>query len=133
MYRLCLTGGKSFSATTRPGTSVDTQLFLFERSGRGVFANDDTGRTLQSRLPAHHRLTPTSGGKFYLAISAYNNDPVSRTGLIFRSFPFRAVFGPTGRGGQEPVTGWTDESFEAGRYIIRLTGARACSGPVGIR
>src|SRR5919107_1555451 len=42
VYRLCLTNGSSFSASTvgmAPG--MDTQLFLLDADGLGVYANDD--------------------------------------------------------------------------------------------
>ena len=44
LYRICLTTGASFSASTLGGTlpaSLDTQLFLFDEQGYGVYANDD--------------------------------------------------------------------------------------------
>jgi hypothetical protein len=131
MFRICITGGKSFSAATVEGAVFDTQLFLFDRRGRGVFANDDSVGTLQSTLPAGDSLTPQAGGKHYLAISSYNNDPVSTRGLIFPSAPFGDVFGPTGPGGQLPVSDWTNSGFGSGDYLVELTGARSCGGPTG--
>ena len=129
MYRICITGGKSFSATTVHGAMLDTQLFMFDRHGKGVYANDDSRGTLQSTLPAGHRLTPQAGGKYFLAISSFDNDAVSAGGLIFPSFPFSAVVGPTGPGGNQPVADWTDEGSSSDPYTIRLTGARSCAGP----
>ena len=52
LYRICIAGGGTFSATTEgtPGTLNDTQLFLFDESGLGVYANDDTeGRAASAR------------------------------------------------------------------------------------
>ena len=40
MFKICVTGNQTFSATTVEGASWDTQLFLFDASGRGVYAND---------------------------------------------------------------------------------------------
>jgi hypothetical protein len=131
MYRICTIGGKSFSATTVDGARFDTQLFLFDRRGRGVYANDDSVGTLGSTLPAGNPLTPQSGGKHYLAISSYNNDPVSAGGVIFPSEPFGDLFGPTGPGGQLPVRDWTNSGFGSGDYSVKLTGARSCGGPTG--
>jgi hypothetical protein len=57
VYKLCLSGGGTFSASTVEGTTVDTQLFLFNSSGLGVYGNDDEGALRQSTLPAGHPLT----------------------------------------------------------------------------
>ena len=57
VYKLCLSGGGTFSASTVGGTTADTQLFLFDSSGLGVYGNDDEGALRQSTLPAGHPLT----------------------------------------------------------------------------
>ena len=58
VYRLCLAGDATFSASTVGGTTVDTQLFLFDAEGHGVYANDDLNNGVrQSLLPAQHELT----------------------------------------------------------------------------
>ena len=44
VYRICLSDGDSFSASTvgaTTPTTLDTQLFLFDSQGYGVYANDD--------------------------------------------------------------------------------------------
>jgi hypothetical protein len=131
MYRICLTGGKTFSATTNGSDLGDPQLFLFDATGRGVYANDDNGEPpdfLQSTLPAGHPLTPDTGGTYYLAISSFRNRPVSQGGEIFEFAPplFDPVLGPVGPGGGSPVTAWNNEGFTTGTYRITLTGTRAC-------
>jgi len=129
MYAICLVGNKTFSATTvNAATASDTQLFLFNAWGRGMYANDDSAYTVQSTLPAGHRLTPQTQGKYYLAISSFNNDPVSAGGRIFPNDRyFSRVVGPTGPGGGGRVSSWTNEGGSAGAYSILLTGARVCS------
>jgi hypothetical protein len=128
MYRVCLTGNRTFSATTQGSELGDPQLFLFDSQGRGVYGNDDFF-DLQSNLAAGTGFTPTSGGTYYLAISSFDNQPVSEGGEIFfytqGSFPFLV---PEGPGGGSPVTGWDDSFFagSAGTYRITLTGTRAC-------
>jgi hypothetical protein len=123
MYRLCLAGGRTFSATTVGGTEVDTQLFLFDSNGRGVYMNDDAdpNGVFQSTLPAGHALTPNVQGEYFLAIGAYNIDPLSSSGLIFTSEP--GVLGPDGAGGSNPLTMWGGRAATHGVYTIRLTGA----------
>jgi Bacterial pre-peptidase C-terminal domain len=127
MYKLCLAGGGSFSASTIGGTTVDTQLFLFDASGRGVYANDDSDAVHQSRLPSRDPLTPQAGGDYYLAVVPYNRDPGNSLGPIFPVTP--GVEGPTGPGGSEPVTLWSGRVAGAGGpYSIFLTGAE-CAVP----
>lgn len=128
MYRICLPGGGTFSATTvGTGTAFDTQLFLFNASGVGVYANDDSSGTLQSTLPAGNPLTPAAPGLYYLAISSFNNDPFAGATLIFPSSPFTGVFGPTTL---SPITTWSNAGGGTGAYTINLTGASACDPPV---
>jgi hypothetical protein len=121
MYRLCVSGGGSFSASTVGGTLVDTQLFLFDADGRGVYANDDDGGILQSRLPSGGPLTPQVQGDYFLAVGAYNIDPLSASGSIFPQET--GVVDPRGPGGGDPVTMWGGRASAGGRYTIFLTGA----------
>jgi hypothetical protein len=126
VYRICLTGEGTFSADTSGSALPDTQLFLFDSDGMGVEANDDGGDGLKAVLPAGG-LSPAAGGVYYLAVSAYNNDPVSPAGLIFPSFPFAPVYGPTEAGGGQAISGWNAfSSYPHSAYTIALTGARFC-------
>ena len=132
MYQIYLTGGGTFSATTvgQPGTLFDTQLFLFDATGRGVYANDDEvgGASFRSTLPAFHPLTPTTAGLYYLLVTPFNyfpsSGPPTMLNLIFPLVsPERAVVGPTGLGGASPITAYTGfVAVETGTYTIRLTG-----------
>jgi hypothetical protein len=132
MYKVCLTGGADFSASTVGTTGFDTQLFLFDERGMGVYANDDDlgGAIMQSRLPAGHALGPKTPGVYYLAISAFDRDPQSspdpRLGYIF--LPSLGVVGPIDRGGGAPITGWAHRLGDkpGGAYAISLTGTRSC-------
>ena len=126
LYRLCLPGGGSFSASTVGGSLVDTQLFLFDSSGLGVFGNDDDGSSLQSTLPAGDPLTPRAAGEYYLAVAPYNRDPISDTGPIFASVG--QVLAPTGVGARGPVSGWSGRVGGMGPYRVVVTGA-SCVAP----
>ena len=77
MYRLCLPGGGTFSASTLGGSEADTQLFLFDANGLGVYGNDDTNGVRQSLLSAGLALTPQAQGAYILAISPFNQEPRS--------------------------------------------------------
>ena len=126
MYKLCLTGGGTFSATTVGGSDVDTQLYLFDANGLGVYGNDDTDGVFQSTLPAGHALTPQAAGTYFLAVSPYNLEPRSDAGSIFIDMP--GVLAPLGPGAAEPVTAWNGRMSAGGPYAITVTGAD-CTPP----
>ena len=124
MYQISIPAGGGFSATTVGGANFDTQLFLFNAAGFGIAANDDStgGR---STLPLGNALLSSlPGGIYYLAITHFDNDPLSAGGLIFPSTPFNGVFGPTGSGGGSPINGWSANINVdgGGQYTIFLTG-----------
>jgi hypothetical protein len=128
MYRVCLDGGGSFSASSVGGTTVDTQLFLFDSAGHGVYANDDErDGVVQSVLPAGHPLTPRAHGEYFLAVGPYNFDPLGGGQPIFG--PGTGVVGPTGPGGGQPVTGWGGRPGGPGPYTLVLTGAQCAPAP----
>ena len=129
VFKICVTGGGNFSATTVGGTRFDTQLFLLDAEGKGVYANDDSGAPGPSTLPADHDLTPRTPGVYYLAISHFDFDPVGDAGRIF---PNRAaVVGPTDPKDRRAMTGWIGSGAPAGElaYTIFLTGAKSCIPP----
>ena len=137
MYQIHIDGGGTFSATTVGGVGFDSQLFLFDANGKGVYANDDvvSGDFAPSRLPAGHLLTPIIAGDYYLAITQCCSVPVSSGGLIFTiaGANHRVVSGPTGLGGDSPITGYSGALVqiptEGGPYQIFLTGAHASVVP----
>jgi hypothetical protein len=119
LFRICLSGGQTFSATTVGLSDVDTQLFLFDAAGFGIYAHDD-GTTKQSTLPAGHPLTPQTSGEYILGISAYDRDPHSVDGEIFSDVAF--VTPANGRGAAAPVVSWDGIPRDSGTYTIALTG-----------
>jgi len=127
MYKVCLTAGTDFSASTVGTTGFDTQLFLYNEQGMGVYANDDAvgSHRLQSTLPAGNRLGPKAAGVYYLAVTAFNWDPQSLLGPIFPSSS--GLVGPIGRGGSLPLSSWAaNDQRPGGSYTILLTGTRSC-------
>jgi hypothetical protein len=145
VYRLCLTDGASFSATSAAyaassdgasaPTTLDTQLFLFDSQGYGVYANDDWNGSRFSKLPAQHRFSPRAGGEYFLAISQYNRDPQSALGEIFQdnfsrlTFPDGVLYA-NGFGAAETLNGWNGRApGTSGTYAITLTGTRSCVPP----
>jgi hypothetical protein len=135
MYRFCLSDGDSFSATTVGATTLDTQMFLFNSQGYGIYANDDASGSRGSLLPAHHRFSPSVGGEYFLGISSYNRDPQSPQGEIFQDNFVRwlypdGVLDPNGFGAAEPIRDWAGRAPGGpGLYRITLTGTSTCVPP----
>jgi hypothetical protein len=139
VYRLCLSDGASFSASSVGQTfppNLDTQLFLFDSQGYGIYANDDAAGGIRgSTLPAQHRFSPSAGGEYFLAISQYNRDPQSSQGEIFQDnfshwlYP-DGVLPANGFGGGETLSGWNGRAPGGeGTYRITLTGTASCVPP----
>ena len=128
LYAFCLEGNGTFSAAISAGEFEETELFLFDAGGRGVYFSDDLSDSdYRSSLPANHPLTPTQPGLYYLAISSFNNDPSSSSGEIFPNEPYTEVHGPTGPGGSDPLSGWSAVGDElGGPYAIQITGTTLC-------
>ncbi|MBD2061335.1 DVUA0089 family protein [Funiculus sociatus GB2-A5] len=126
LFQIYVNGVNPFSVTTvGTGTTIDTQLFLFNSAGIGIFGNDDDAGTPQSTIPS----TLLSAGVYYLAISTFGDSPISAGGEIFPS-PLLGVQGPTGAGGASPLSAWFRDSFDdnIGTYTINLTGAEFTTG-----
>jgi PEP-CTERM motif len=131
MFTFSISAPVLFSANTQ-GSGFDTQLFLFRANGLGALANDDGGGAfgLLSNLPAGSLVL--GPGTYHLAISSFDNDPVSPGGLIFPSTPFGGVFGPTGPGGGQAISGWTNNGGSSGAYQINLTAATPVPEPTSM-
>ncbi len=129
MYRICITNPSAFSATTLSMADFDTQLFLFDSTGRGVYSNDDFpgGPPFHSFLPPGDVNSPTAVGIHFIAISGFNDEAENAAGLIFADAAFTDVNGPTGPGGANPITSWTGPGSGPGAYAIVLTAAAATS------
>jgi hypothetical protein len=133
MYRVCLTDGASFSATTVGATTLDTQLFLLDGNGLGVYSNDDAAIGVRgSRLPSDHRFSPVGPGVYFLALSSFNNDPQSDAGEIFPDLFSTSLYpdmvvNAAGVGADEPIVGWSGPTRgPPGLYRINVTGTTGC-------
>jgi hypothetical protein len=141
MYLINIRDWQNFSAGVDPAvgtgsTTFDTQLWLFREDGTGVIANDDC----PGGCPGFHSHisgpTPTDGGtgltsngNYYIAISGFNNDPVSAGGAIFTQVDFAELSSADGPGGASPITGWDTVAGATGSYTIGLTGANFVPEP----
>jgi hypothetical protein len=91
-----------------------------------VAANDDyvdTGATaFQSRITSQF-VASVPAGDFYIAVSRYNKDPLSATGLIFAPPIPRTEVNATGVGAADPINGWNALQLgDFGSYNIVFTG-----------
>jgi PEP-CTERM motif len=152
MFKLNISDYLDFSAITN-GLAFgipDTELFLFDSSGLGVYGNDDidAGNTL-SCLPSADSgnpcssarpsgVGPTSDGTYYLAITRSSNLPLSVSGDIFTILNFTDIVGPDlTMGGNDPITGWDGGAFTSPdtdlvNFDITLTGASAAVPEPGV-
>lgn len=125
-----------FVASTVGGASIDTQLYLFDRAGFGVAMNDDaTGSTTkQSRLTLSDIYGPGEllSGRYYLAVCAFDQDPLANDAAMWNDEPFRSVRRPDGPGATGLVSNWDSVSGVVGSYVITITGGTVigeCSCP----
>jgi hypothetical protein len=149
MFKIDITDFADFSAlTTGVAFGVpDTELFLFDAGGLGVYANDDaSGSNTLSCLPSADSsnpcssprpagVGPTSDGTFYLAITRSANGPISVAGEIFTSVSSTDVVGPDlTMGGGSPIVDWdgnvfTGPDFDLTAFDIILTGTSPVPEP----
>lgn len=134
LFQIQLSGG-SFSASTVGTAGYDTQLFLFDSGGFGVFANDNDPI---SSLGESTILAPeVPFGIYYLGITPYNIDPGNLSGSIFPEggSADTMTVGPTGPGGAFPLSGYFGvvpaslEGDQVGPYQISLSGAEFVTIP----
>ena len=132
MYQIQITDEASFSASTVGQVTWDTQLFLFNSEGRGVAFDDDDpsggGGVFQSVLSSQF---VSANGVYYLAISRYNRDALSSSGLIWANEPWDEERAPDGPGAANPVTNWSGSVAGGGNYTIVLTGVSFVGGGGG--
>lgn len=129
MYAILITDPVNFRADTIVDGSAtfDTQLWLFTEQGVGLLANDNTTFGSGSILfpPADDGTGQTipGPGLYMLAISGFDNDPLSSSSVpMFNQAIRTEVSGPDGSGGSQRIGSW-GTSTERGTYVIALTGA----------
>lgn len=127
MFLIDIASPLSFAAETVPVGAFgvpDTELFLFDLSGNGVYSNDDkSGLDTLSCLPAFYANAtpsdcpssssssgPVAPGNYYLAITRSANSPRDfLNSYIFSPLLSTDVVGPNG--GVGPIDNWDDGSF----------------------
>ncbi len=113
--------GVTFTASTVGGTTIDTQLFLFNASGIGLFASDNADNfTFQSSISANL----TAGQIYYLGISSFGSTPQSSGGEIF-NIPAFGQTAANGAGAAAALNSWSSNPVpEFGSYNITVSGAQ---------
>jgi hypothetical protein len=99
---------------------LDTQLFLFNPSGRGVTFHAGAG----GRTTITGRFVPAAG-LYYLAVSRVDRDPIALGVEIWLDTPFGVERAADGPGAANPIDGWNGlaTSMLMAPYSIFLTGA----------
>jgi hypothetical protein len=140
MFAIDITDFQDFSAQTLDVGAFglpDTELFLFNSSGTGVYMNDDiSGGDTFSCLPSatggnpcpfgQGGLGPTSNALYYLAIADSADSPWDAASVyLFLSGSSTDLLGPDPSAG--PIAGWDDgiftaPDFDLNNYDISLTG-----------
>lgn len=136
LFRIYINGTTPFSATTVnfDTTVFDTQLFLFDANGLGVYSNDDASDFTKGALL--NPSVPVTPGFYFLGVSAYGAIPRNGTGAAYDIFPntFDDTTGDlsftslnTPFPGAGPLTNWSlsGADVETGSYTINLTGVSA--------
>lgn len=137
LFKIYINGTSPFSATTVnfDTTVYDTQLFLFDANGAGVYSNDDASDFTKGALL--NPSVPVTPGFYFLGVSAYGAIPRSGTGVAGDIFPntFDDTTGDVGftglktpfPGNTSPLTNWSlsGADVETGFYSISLTGVSA--------
>ena len=132
MYCISIPNPGEFRASTCGGTTIDTQLWLFDENGAGVTFNDDDpgGCGLQSTITG---VFVPGGGQYYIAISTYSNDAENAAfEEIWLDTPFGTERPPDGGTADTVIASWNGEGFFSGAYRIDLSGAEYCGGPVPV-
>jgi hypothetical protein len=127
LYRIRITDPVNFSI--RPAfADFNVVMYLFNitvnNEGYGLLGADDESPT--SNLPKlvgssndGTEVIVTYPGDYVLAVTGFGRTPVSRTGPIFNFESPTEITGPDGRGGINPLAGWTGVG-ETGRYSFTL-------------
>jgi len=147
MFAIDITDYQGFSAQTLNVGAFglpDTELFLFNSSGYGVYMNDDiSGSNTLSCLPSATGGNPcpfgqgglgaTSDGLYYLAIAVSADSPWdASSAYLVLSGSSTDLLGPDSTAGA--IDGWdggafTSPDYDLNNYDIQLTGVGAAPAP----
>jgi hypothetical protein len=126
LFHIQITNGSTFSATTA-GTPLDTMLFLFDNTGKGVAANDDIGfLNTASRLISIPGLV---AGDYYLGLGLAGSVPKDVNGNpLFVITSGAPAPGPSAGA----LASWVTGNGTGGDYTIIFQGAGPVPEPMSI-
>jgi hypothetical protein len=76
MFQLSLASPATLSFLVAGTSTIDSQLFLFNSVGAGLWANDDMGMSLDAQLTV-----PLASGPYYLAVASWDRRPLEGMNL----------------------------------------------------
>lgn len=152
MFLINIVDPLAFRATTdeddfgEPGglagafAEFNTQLWLFQPGGLpgeafGFLGNNNhpgTGsfQSLLTPIPDDGQPPLVAPGLYYIAITRFNNVPLSAGGEIFNLGLPTEISGPDGPGGLQAFSGWSgDDGMFNGNYRIALAGVEFADIP----
>lgn len=124
VFKLNIFDPAQFRASTVGLIDFDSQLYLFDESGKGItFNDDDPGITGSwSIISGVHVPAP---GTYYLAITKWDKDPTSVSGAIWMDEPTTVERAADGPGAANPLTSWDLGGVgRTGDYSILVRGAK---------
>lgn len=136
LYFIRIADPEKFSCTIT-AFDFNAQLFLFNvtlpMGGYGLLANDDEhANSVRPRLTNRSNdgtnVVVDLPGDYVIAVTGFNNDPLSSSGAIFNQVTTTEISGPDGPGGFNRLIGWTGGG-ETGEYRVTLTGVEFPSFP----
>ncbi|AAZ25965.1 DVUA0089 family protein [Colwellia psychrerythraea] len=107
-------GGLLDLNVSQDNSALDTQIFLFDSLGFGLFHNDD------APFPNSIIQTALAAGEYFVGISSWSNDPLSVGGAIFPS-DFSGQLTPTGPGGASSLSTWEYDGNSSGAYLLNIS------------
>ena len=122
LYKICVSG--TFKAVIPDPQPFDSTLYIFDETGAGVVSNDDA-------VPSGSEISgfAIEPGTYYLAVAAYDNDPIDANGAeIWPDEPFGGSKPPNA--GVGVLDHWGGSGGATGDYFVNLEGVDNCgSGP----
>ena len=102
------------------GSTADTQLFLFNAAGQGVWANDQAS----AGVSASQIIDPAlAAGLYYVGVSVFDYDPYSSLGAMFPSAPFTGQFAAQNAGVLDHWAPFSGHMSATGDYVINFSAA----------
>jgi len=127
MYKIRVCDKNVFQVTAVGGSSLDTMVWLFDLTGKGIVMNDDSSATNGQSTIGGATGSPlvTANGLYYLAISEFQHTPFDVSSQQLWLFPQASAIvqaAPDGPGAANPLTGWTGATSTLGAYVLTCTG-----------